>query len=134
MNGPPARPAGRLAAVATGGAVGSSLRAGVLVATPLVAAGASAGFVAVVVLNLVGAALLGWATARAAADRLGELPLALLGPGIAGALTTFSGLCLQGVRLAEQHGVALASAAVALTVGAGLGVASAAHRRGRRTA
>jgi len=69
--------------------------------------------------NVVGSFLLGAVTA----GRLGGLPLALVGPGFCGALTTYSTFGYETVRLAEDGAYVYALANVAASVAAGLGAA-----------
>lgn len=105
--------------VAVGGAVGAALRAAALLAvgTGTWAAGPLA---TVAAINVLGAAGLGWLTARARVDGRWRAWVPLLGTGLAGSLTTFSGLTLQLVLVADTFGVAVAATAAVGQLGVGL--------------
>jgi fluoride exporter len=112
-----------LAAVAVGGAVGALLRAALLEAIPPEpGAWPWATFAA----NVAGAGMLGLV-----ARRLGGAPYALLGPGLCGALTTFSTLQLELYELLDGGNAALAGAYVAASLAAGLAAVAAGDRLGR---
>jgi CrcB protein len=112
-----------LAAVAVGGAVGALLRAVLLEAFP---PGPGAWPWATFVANVAGAGVLGLV-----ARRLGGAPYALLGPGLCGALTTFSTLQLELYDLLDRGDVALAAAYAAASVAAGLAAVAGGDRLGR---
>jgi CrcB protein len=76
------------------------------------------------VVNVVGSALLGALTGAVAAGHLGPLPLALLGAGFCGGLTTFSSFGWETSRLADDGAVGLASLNVALSTVACLAAAA----------
>lgn len=116
--------------VAAGGAIGAALRAAALLA---VGTGTWAGgpLVTVIVVNLLGAAGLGWLTARARVDSRWRRWVPLLGTGLAGSLTTFSGLTLQLVLVAETFGGAVAAVAAVGQLAVGLVAAVAGARLGR---
>ena len=108
-----------LLAVFIGGAAGALARAGVLEAWPPVAGHWPW---ATLVVNVAGAALLGWVVAGPRAHRL-------LGTGFCGALTTFSALQLELLRMLDRDAVGLAALYAAASIGAGLLAAGAAGRR-----
>lgn len=138
MRGPrTGRDAGRLsvsqvrtAAILAGGAAGALTRAALEETFPQ--HGADWPWVTFAV-NVAGAALLGWLTTR-----LAEMVpptrywRALLGTGFCGALTTFSTLQVEAIRLARDGSVALAAAYVAASIGAGMLAAVAATVIARR--
>ena len=120
-----------LAAVFAGGFAGAIARAGVAEGL----AGGSGWPWATFVVNVAGAALLGYL-----ATRLQErLPLSayrrpLLGTGLCGALTTFSTMQLELLRMLDDERLALAGGYVLASVAAGfagVGVATNVVRRGR---
>ena len=106
-----------LAAIYAGGVLGALGRVGLSEALPH---GAGAWPWATFVVNMVGAALLGWFVTR-----LGErLPPStygrpFLGTGICGALTTFSTLQLELFRMLEEGNVPLALGYAAATIAGG---------------
>lgn len=110
----------QLLAIACGGALGALARIAVLEAFP-----PGDGFPwQTLAVNLVGAALLG----GAAAATLGDDPLSgwrlpLVGTGFCGALTTFSGLCLDLLDLLDRGQATTAIAYVCISVVLGLAVA-----------
>jgi CrcB protein len=108
-----------------GGAAGTLARAGVAEALP-VHAGAFPW--ATLLANLAGAALLGWLVAVAA----GGLWPPLVGTGFCGALTTFSTLQIETVRLVDYGDEGLAAAYMAISVTAGLAAAELGRRLGSR--
>lgn len=83
--------------------------------------------------NLIGAALLAWLTTRlsemVAPTRYWRL---LLGTGFCGALTTFSTLQVETIRLADDGYAGLALAYAATSIAAGMAVAIAATVLARR--
>lgn len=115
-----------LLAVAVGGSVGAVLRA--LLADALGGGGAAWPW-GTLVANVAGSALLGYVVARHPPDALGRH---LLGPGLCGALTTFSTLQVELVRMLEDGRVAQAIGYLATTVALGLGAALAGLALGRR--
>ena len=80
--------------------------------------------------NLIGAALLGFLAGRLS-SRVGIL-WNLLGVGLAGALTTFSGFVVEGVLIVESTGLAMAVLYVGASVVAGLWVAAIARTHGAK--
>jgi CrcB protein len=100
----------RLAAVLAGGCLGTLARAGVAEGLPH-APGQWPW--ATLVVNVAGAALLGWVVTR----RRGR---ALLGAGFCGALTTFSGLQLDLLDLLDAGRTGIAALYAAVTLAAGL--------------
>jgi CrcB protein len=106
-----------LGAIYAGGVIGALARVGLSEALPH---GVGAWPWATFIVNLVGAALLGWFVTR-----LGErLPPStyrrpFLGTGVCGALTTFSTLQLELFRMLEGGYVGLAAAYAAATIGCG---------------
>lgn len=113
------------AAIFAGGLVGTLLRVGVDRALP-----ADHGWPwATLVVNVAGAALLGWVTTWTprSASRL-----AFAGSGVCGALTTFSTLQLETLRLAHDGRSGLAAAYLAVSVAAGVAAAVAASVGARR--
>jgi CrcB protein len=124
-----------IAAIAAGGAAGALLRVALARSNP-VAAGSWPWITFIV--NLAGAFLLGYV-----ATRLQErLPLSayrrpLLGTGFCGALTTFSTMQLELLRMLDAHryGLAAAYAGASIALGyAGVHVATAVTRRVRTVA
>ncbi len=104
-------------AVAAGGAVGALARSGLAEALPRGAAGWPWG---TLLANVAGTLLLALLARRAVA---GRARLAL-GPGLCGALTTFSTLQVELVALAREGAVATAAAYAAVSLVAGLAAAS----------
>jgi fluoride exporter len=125
-------PASALALVAAGGAAGGVLRSAVLVAAdprPGVWSWAT------LLVNAVGAFALA-ALLTVLARRPSERARLLVGTGLLGSLTTFSGLAVEAVSLAEAGRSAAAVAYVLLAVGtllaaAALGVRVAARAQRR---
>jgi CrcB protein len=118
-------------AIFIGGALGALARAGVDEALP-VRAGAWPW--ATFLVNVAGAALLGWTVTRLA-ERLppSRYRRPFLATGVCGALTTFSTLQLELLRLLDDGRVALAAGYVAASLVAGFGavwLASGLVRRG----
>lgn len=113
----------RLLAVAVGGAVGATVRV-------LVAETGDAGLLpwGTLAVNLVGAFLLGIVLVR-----LQRRPTvrALVGTGVLGSLTTFSGLMIQTAEIGRQHPT-LGVGYLGLSVSAGLVLAFAGDRLARR--
>ena len=114
-----------LAAIAAGGFVGAVARAGLADAVPHAAdAWPWATFLA----NIAGSLLLGYAVVRLQE----RLPLSayrrpFVGTGVCGALTTFSTMQVEVLRMLDAHAYGLAAAYVAVSVAAGIvGVALAA--------
>jgi fluoride exporter len=120
-----------LAAIYAGGAVGALARAGL--ATTSSAADGTRWPWATFAVNVVGAFLLGWL-----ATRLQErLPLSayrrpLLGTGFCGALTTFSTMQLELVRMLDAHRYGLAAGYVAASLALGYAAVHLATALGRR--
>lgn len=107
-----------LAAIFAGGALGAIARAEVAEALPL---HPGTWPWATFLVNVVGAALLGWFTTRLQE----RLPLSayrrpFLGTGICGGLTTFSTMQLELLKLLDRGDVGLALAYAAASVVAGL--------------
>lgn len=106
-----------LAAIYVGGVIGALARVGLSEAMPH---GAEAWPWATFIVNMVGAALLGWFVTR-----LGErLPPStyrrpFLGTGLCGALTTFSTLQLELFKMLEAGCVGLAMGYAAATIAGG---------------
>jgi fluoride exporter len=124
-----------LAAIAAGGAAGALLR---VVLARQYAAAPDAWPWATFAANLAGAFLLGYAVTRLQE----RLPLSayrrpLLGTGFCGALTTFSTMQLELVRMLDAHSYGLAAAYAGTSVAAGYAcvhVATALVRRVRTVA
>lgn len=122
-----------LRGVAVGGALGAAGRACLVL---IVGAGSWVGAEVAVIAacNLLGAALLGWVAGRAEVDDRWRRRADLVGTGVAGALTTFSGLALALVGLADHLGW-LATVAVGVAhVAVGVAVARATRVTSRRRA
>lgn len=114
MTPPPALEARLLAVVFCGGCAGTLARAGVVEAVP-----PHAGHWpwATFLVNVAGAALLGWiASRRGPADHVRQL----VGTGFCGALTTFSTMQLEVLRMLDVSRVGLALLYVSGSVVAGL--------------
>lgn len=120
--------------VAVGGALGAWLRAGLLAVAAALTGHPAGALAAVVVANLAGTYLLGWVSGRAEHDPRWAARTSLLGVGVAGALTTFSGLALQLTLLAQTAGVAWTTLVAVAHVAVGLLVGRAGLRCGRRPA
>lgn len=120
----------RTASIMLGGALGALARAGVAEALPH-ARGTWPW--ATFTVNLAGTVLLAWLTTRltemAAPSRFWR---SLLGTGAAGALTTFSTLQVETIRLARDGGVGLAGGYAAASIAAGMLLAVAATVLARR--
>jgi len=109
-----------LLAVFAGGTAGALARAGLLQAWPLHAGQWPwATFAA----NVAGAALLGWVVSGPRHHRL-------LGTGFCGALTTFSTMQLELLRMCDAGRIGLAMAYAAASVAAGLLAVGLGARRG----
>jgi CrcB protein len=116
-----------LTAVLLGGMTGTGVRLGVdaVLAAPW----------ATLVVNLAGALLLGFLFERLREHRLGRSGAwSALGPGLCGALTTFSALPLEAVGLARDDGWAAAGLYLAATIVLGFALATAGRRLGRAAA
>jgi CrcB protein len=102
-----------LAAIFAGGTLGALARTGLAEAAPHAPA---AWPWATFSVNLLGALVLGWTVARLPPQSYGR---PFLGIGVCGALTTFSTLQLELLRMldADRWGLALAYAAVSLVAG-----------------
>jgi len=120
----------RAVAILTGGAVGALARAAV---AKLLPHGAGAWPWATFSVNLLGALVLAWLTTRlaemVAPTRYWRF---LLGTGFCGALTTFSTLQVETLRLAKDGRPALAAAYAAASIACGMAVAVAATVAARR--
>ncbi len=106
-----------LAAVAVGGVVGALLRAGLEDRFPV-----GGGFPwTTLVINLAGAAVLAWIVVRVG-ERLPPSTYIrpLLGTGFCGALTTFSTMQVEAVRLVHHGHAATAAAYLPVSVAGGL--------------
>jgi CrcB protein len=106
-----------LAAIFAGGALGALARAGVDEALPV---GAGSWPWATFLVNVAGAALLGWTVTRLA-ERLppSRYRRPFLGTGVCGALTTFSTLQLELVRLLDEGAIGLAVGYASASIVAG---------------
>jgi CrcB protein len=123
---PPALEARLLVVVFCGGCAGTLARAGMTEAIP-----PHAGHWpwATFLVNVVGACVLGWvATRRGPADHVRQL----VGTGFCGALTTFSTLQLEVLRMLDASRVGLALLYVSGSVVAGLLAVAVGARRSRR--
>lgn len=124
-----------LGAVLLGGAVGGLARWGL---ADGLGAGADAGAWpwGTLVANVLGALLLGAVAASLShhPDRLRLRGAMLLGPGLCGALTTFSALQLEVVRLLRDGRAATAAAYLLVTLAAGLAALAAGDRLVRHRA
>ncbi len=104
-------------AVAFGGAVGAVARYGVSRWLPTDPDGGLPW--ATLLVNVVGSLLLGLVVGLAASGRLGSsVWAAMLGPGLCGALTTFSTFAVETVALARagHHGTAIAYLGLTLAI------------------
>lgn len=122
-----------LVAIACGGAIGALARAGVGEALPTPPGHWPWGTFLV---NIVGALLLGWLLTRLQ-ERLPitTVPRPLLGTGMCGALTTFSTMNVEAMKMIEGGEVPLAAGYLAASIAAGLlavFLASVLSRRVRR--
>jgi fluoride exporter len=119
-----------LAAIFAGGCAGALARAGLGEALPHAPGDWPW---ATFLVNLGGAALLGWAVTRLQ-ERLPPTPYArpLLGTGLCGALTTFSTLQLDALDLLDAGRAGLAAAYVGATLAAGFGAVWAMTAAARR--
>jgi len=111
----------QLIAIACGGALGAVVRIAVYEAAPI-----GAGFPwQTLVINVAGAALLGVTAAMTVSDDpVTGWRLPLIGTGFSGALTTFSGLCIETLDLLEAGLASTALAYVALSIALGLPAAA----------
>ncbi len=105
------------AVVFVGGMLGTLARAGVDQALP---SGGPAWPWATLLVNLAGAALLGWASVALTGHSLRRQ---LVATGFCGALTTFSAFQLELYRMADDGRVGVALLYAAVSLGAGLAVA-----------
>jgi len=120
-----------LAAVFAGGVVGALPRVGLAEAWP---AAAGAWPWATFVVNIAGALVLGCAGARLHDRRpVPDYRLRLVGTGFCGALTTFSTMQLELLRMLDGEHYALAAAYALSSVSVGLAAVTLATRVGRRT-
>jgi fluoride exporter len=122
---PPALEVRLLAVVFCGGCAGTLARAGMNEALP-----SHAGHWpwATFIVNVVGALVLGWVgTRRGPADHVRQL----VGTGFCGALTTFSTMQLEVLRMLDASRVGLALLYVSGSVAAGLAAIFASTRRSR---
>jgi fluoride exporter len=119
-----------LTAVFCGGMLGALARAGLAQALPH---DPTQWPWATFAVNLVGAFVLGWATTRLPL-RPPRSPylLPLVGPGFCGALTTFSTLELELLRMLDAGAVGLAVGYAAASYGAGIALARTAQALARR--
>lgn len=119
-----------LLAIACGGALGALARIGLDQALPV-----SAGRWpwATFAVNIVGALMLGYFVTRLR-ERLpvSKLRLALLGPGLCGALTTFSTIQIELLEMADRHAYGLAAAYLCASVLGGYIAVFASSAMGRR--
>ncbi|HSC21172.1 MAG TPA: fluoride efflux transporter CrcB [Solirubrobacterales bacterium] len=116
-----------LGAIFLGGALGALVRAGLTEALPDPGVGWPW---ATFVVNVIGAALLGyWFTVLPHS----QYRRPLLTTGFCGALTTFSTVQVELLRMLEAGRVALACLYLLVSIGAGLAGVSAATAVGRRT-
>ena len=83
------------------------------------------------IVNAVGALVLGWVTTRFAATSSWRF---LLGPGLCGALTTFSTFQIETIQLAKDGypGTAIGYAAASLALGMACAIAGTLAARSRR--
>jgi CrcB protein len=124
-----------LAAIFAGGVIGAIVRAELVAALP---SPPTHWPWATFLVNLVGACLLGYLATRLQ-ERLplSSYPRPLLGTGLCGALTTFSTMQIELLRMLDHHayGLAVGYAAASIAAGfAGVWMATTAVRRVRLTA
>jgi fluoride exporter len=112
-------------AVFLGGMVGTLLRAGVDQALP---AGGPGWPWATLLVNLVGAAILGWSTIALTGHTMRRQ---LVGTGFCGGLTTFSAFQLELYRIADDGRVGLALGYAAASLALGLAAATLGRRVAR---
>jgi CrcB protein len=103
-----------LAAVFAGGVAGTLIRAGLLEIVPAVPGQWPWATYAA---NVTGAFVLGWVAARTPPD---SRPRALLGTGLCRALTTFSALQLELLRMIDAQRITLALGYALASVAAGM--------------
>ncbi len=116
-----------LAAVFAGGVIGAIARVQL---AELAASDPARWPWATFVANVAGAVLLGWVATRVR-DRT---RLLFLGPGLCGALTTFSTMQLELLLMLDDRHYGLAAAYAVASVAAGLAAVALATRAGRRAA
>ena len=110
----------QLLAIALGGALGATMR---IALTQVFPVGDGMPWTTLAI-NVAGAFLLGIAaTLTAGDDPLEGWRLPLVGTGFCGALTTFSGLCLESLELADRGSSGLAVQYLSLSLVAGIGAA-----------
>jgi len=120
---------GELLAIFAGGAAGALVRTGALVA---LGDRAPRWPWPIFVINLAGAFMLGFVAARpAATPRASTILAALLGTGFCGALTTFSTMMLELLRMLDHAEVALALLYAAASIAGGLAAIGLATRLAR---
>ena len=110
--------------IAAGGAVGASVRIGLLQLWPV---GSGLPWTTLLV-NIAGAFVLGLVAAATVSDApLESWRMPLVGTGFCGALTTFSGMCLESLDLldAGRFGVAVVYLSLSLTLGLAAAIAGA---------
>lgn len=117
-------------AIAVGGSIGTLLRLGADEVTPI---GAGIPW-ATLTVNVIGAAVIGWAVAlpRTGQDEASHR-FVLIGPGICGGLTTFSALCWELLDLLDRGRIADATLYLSLTITLGLVALTVTHSIARRT-
>ncbi|WP_028596053.1 fluoride efflux transporter CrcB [Paenibacillus assamensis] len=116
-------------AVAAGGMIGALLRYGISLIDPF---DSVMGFpYTTLFINIFGAALLGWFTARISCRQsLSPYWRAFIGPGCAGAFTTYSTFALETVQLIQMNRMLTAVIYQVLTIALGIGAAAAGYRCG----
>jgi CrcB protein len=111
----------RIAAIVTGGAIGTVARAGVAEALPV---GAGRWPWATFIVNLVGSFILGWLLTRLAERTAPSRHWRFLaGTGFCGAVTTFSTFQIETLQLARAGHEGLAVGYAAGSIAAGMAVA-----------